>query len=85
MSVHLPSSIPRTKMQQKKAEEKNNLLSVGVLKGFVMYKCICNPCMRFCDISITHMARCSKIDVSFKHLVVNFLYNSPIDANNLAL
>lgn len=75
ISVHLPSSTPRTKIQQKKTEEKNNLLSVGVLKGFVIHKCICNACMCFYGISINHMARCSKMIYPLSILLLIFFIN----------
>lgn len=81
MSVHLPSSVPRTEIQQKKTEEKNNLLSVGVLKGFVMHGIMYAFLWHF----YKSRGKMFQNYVSFKHLVVNFLCESPIDANNLVL
>lgn len=58
---------------------KNNLLSVGVLKGFLMLSIIHALLWHFYKAHGKMFQRY----VSFKHLVVHFLYESQIDANNL--
>lgn len=67
--------------KKKKTEEKNNLLSVGVLKGFVMHGIMYAFLWHF----YKSRGKMFQNYVSFKHLVVNFLCESPIDANNLLL
>ena len=64
---------------KRKQEKKNNLLSVGVLKGFLMLSIIHALLWHFYK-SHSKMFQCY---VSLKHRGVHFLYESQIDANNL--